>query len=368
MVLVCILCFFIQPVVWAGGPDAYPDLFSHGNVTVQQDERIGDLVVLQGDAVIHGQVMQRVIVVNGNVITAPGARVEGLLMILGGNLRLAPGSDVTKLAVVLSQPQPLDQWVWVLWAILGCSVLLLGLLVPWMARRSRSASACQWVGERILPFRRRYPWVYLLLGLGVSALMLSLFIEVAIETLLRNDMEILDGIVIWFVRYFAGPGLDSAAIFITNLGSSYFYGIFVPVVLCVLAFFHRWREALSLVICLSGAAILNLGLKHLFERARPEAFRVVEETGYSFPSGHAMVALCFYGIILYLVSRVVASWSLRIGLFYVGIFLAAAIGISRIYLGVHYPSDVIAGYLGGSTWLVFCIVMLEWLEKKRVES
>ncbi|HWQ61496.1 MAG TPA: phosphatase PAP2 family protein, partial [Negativicutes bacterium] len=118
----------------------------------------------------------------------------------------------------------------------------------------------------------------------------------------------------------------------------------------------------SLVVCLGGAALLNFLLKHLFERARPDMFTVISVTGYSFPSGHAMVSLCFYGMVAYLLCRHLPRLAPQLLVYGLTAALVTAVGFSRIYLGVHYPSDVLGGYIAGGTWLLFCVSLLWWWE------
>ena len=112
--------------------------------------------------------------------------------------------------------------------------------------------------------------------------------------------------------------------------------------------------------------MLSFLLKILFHRTRPDLFRVVQETGYSFPSGHALATMCFYGMVAFLIMRIIDSWRGRLIVMTLAVVLSILIGISRIYLGVHYPTDVIAGYAAGSMWLAFCISLLMWWERARV--
>lgn len=118
----------------------------------------------------------------------------------------------------------------------------------------------------------------------------------------------------------------------------------------------------------NGGAALNSLLKHLFVRTRPDLFRVVEATGYSFPSGHAMVSLCFYGMLAFFIVRNIKSLRWRLVIISLAVLLVVAIGISRIYLGVHYPTDVIAGYTAGAMWLFFRISLLAWWEQRRAAN
>lgn len=121
---------------------------------------------------------------------------------------------------------------------------------------------------------------------------------------------------------------------------------------------HLWDSTLVLVALL-GSYGSNEYLKYLFQRARPNIAPLVEVTGYSFPSGHAMVGLAFYGLLAYLAWNNITRRPLRYLLSLSLTLLVLVIGISRIYLGVHYPSDVLAGYIAGCCWLIACILALQ---------
>ena len=123
----------------------------------------------------------------------------------------------------------------------------------------------------------------------------------------------------------------------------------------------------ALAICLAGGAVLSILLKSLFHRVRPETFWVVPETGFSFPSGHALATMCFYGMLAFLAIRNIEKWRGRLAVITIAVIISLAVGISRIYLGVHYPTDVVAGYAAGFMWLTFCISLLMWWEKDRVK-
>ena len=101
-----------------------------------------------------------------------------------------------------------------------------------------------------------------------------------------------------------------------------------------------------------GSSILNLLLKWVFQRARPDINRLIEITGYSYPSGHSMGAFSFYSVLAYLLWRHIDSRAGRGALIAVSIVMILSIGLSRIYLGVHYPSDIVGGYLASCAWLV----------------
>ena len=200
----------------------------------------------------------------------------------------------------------------------------------------------------------------LIWGLLISVLLLAIFAKLS-EDLLYNELGTFDRVIGESIRGFATPSLTRIAIIITNIGSAYIeIGLmFVVGAFLFFRFKHTW-ETVLLVISLSGAWLLNTILKELFHRARPDIVHLVKAGGYSFPSGHAMVAAAFYSVIGYLLwlnlrNRSKPSWYVVV--FTIG--LISAIGISRIYLGVHFASDVIAGYAAGGVWAIACIVGLK---------
>ena len=138
----------------------------------------------------------------------------------------------------------------------------------------------------------------------------------------------------------------------------------ITAALLLLLYDRRWLELAGFLVCLIGEALLNILLKNLFERSRPDLFQMVEAAGYSFPSGHAMVSLCLYGMIAFLISRQIPRWQWRLAVVTFATVLVAAIGLSRVYLGVHYPTDVVAGYFAGGMWLAFSISLLLWQEQR----
>lgn len=104
---------------------------------------------------------------------------------------------------------------------------------------------------------------------------------------------------------------------------------------------------------LAGAVALNLLLKSLIQRPRPEGFRLVAESGYSFPSGHSMVSMAFFGLIIWMVWRYHRRDVMRYVWCAVFALVIVMVGVSRVYLGVHYASDVIAGFCVSIIWLAF---------------
>jgi undecaprenyl-diphosphatase len=125
---------------------------------------------------------------------------------------------------------------------------------------------------------------------------------------------------------------------------------------------HR-KELLLFVAIVGGAPLLNSVLKLVFRRERPDIHRLAEEASYSFPSGHSMAAFALYGGLIYLLWRHVTSGGGRFLLVAAGTIIVLCIGLSRIYLGVHFPSDVIGGYLASGMWLGLSIGIFQSLVK-----
>lgn len=169
------------------------------------------------------------------------------------------------------------------------------------------------------------------------------------------NKEIMSGDIIGYklvstflISNFATP----IAKFITNFGGAIFL-ITLTIVLLVLI--KNKKIGISIFSNLVIVTILNQLLKAILKRPRPTEYRIVEETGYSFPSGHSMVSMAFYGYLIYLIYKYVKNKYIKwISIVLLSI-LVCSIGISRIYLGVHYTSDVLGGFLISMSYLVIYI-------------
>jgi membrane-associated phospholipid phosphatase len=200
------------------------------------------------------------------------------------------------------------------------------------------------------------------LSLAVSILALVLFAWLGREMLEGDTLRFDDAVRSW-VHQFASPAMTRAMTIVTHLGSR---GLLVQLLIVFIIFAKlRWRRAaIWLAIAMTGALLLELALKWAYHRPRPEAFFGDLPHSYSFPSGHALTSLCFYGVMAGLLSARVKSLPWRIALWTLAVLLIIAIGLSRIYLGVHYPSDVAAGYLAATVW-VTTIIVLDHVRKVR---
>lgn len=163
------------------------------------------------------------------------------------------------------------------------------------------------------------------------------------------------------------PGWTATAETLSWIGSTTVVIVIELILLLFLLFVPRLRWEPLLVLCATGgSALLNILLKNLFRRDRPDINRLAEEYSFSFPSGHSMGAFALYGILAYLLWRVIRPLPLRIVALALCILLTLTIGLSRIYLGVHYPSDVIGGYVASGAWLALTIGIFEfWRHRKQ---
>lgn len=142
----------------------------------------------------------------------------------------------------------------------------------------------------------------------------------------------------------------------TFIGS--YKGILVILLMMIFILFFVLKsrtDALLVAVVIAGTQVINQVLKLYFQRARPNFHRLIEIGGYSFPSGHAMSALAVYGILTYVFWRHTSDRTGRIMLIIISMIFILMIGISRIYLGVHYPSDIIGGYLASGVLLILAI-------------
>ena len=166
------------------------------------------------------------------------------------------------------------------------------------------------------------------------------------------NKEIMNGDIIGYkiistflISDFATP----IAKFITNFGGAIFLTI-LTIILFILI--KNKKIGISIFANLVIIAGLNQLIKHILQRPRPTEFRIIQETGYSFPSGHSMVSMAFYGYLIYLIYKHIKNKYIKWSSIVLISILICFIGISRIYLGVHYTSDVLGGFLISISYLI----------------
>ena len=150
-------------------------------------------------------------------------------------------------------------------------------------------------------------------------------------------------------KYLISDTLTPIAKIITFFGSAYWL---IGLSVLLLIIIKNKKIGVSIITNLGLAALTNFLLKQILQRPRPIGHRIIDESGYSLPSGHSMVSMAFYGFLIYLVYKKVENKHLKSFLIAVLLVLTINIGISRIYLGVHYTSDVIAGFLVAISYLI----------------
>ncbi|OAS19917.1 phosphatase PAP2 family protein [Paenibacillus oryzisoli] len=175
-----------------------------------------------------------------------------------------------------------------------------------------------------------------------------------------------DSSIISAVQGMESPWLTPIMHGFTFIGST---TVVVVISLCCLflffKFLHHRLELVLFIVLVAGTAILNQILKFFFQRERPTLHRLIEETGYSFPSGHSMAAFALYAALSFLLWRHISSKSGRTIVILTSILMILLIGTSRIYLGVHYPSDILGAYLASGFWFTFCVWIFQWYMENR---
>jgi undecaprenyl-diphosphatase len=193
--------------------------------------------------------------------------------------------------------------------------------------------------------------LWLAVGLAFSGFVVWAFAELTEEVIEGESRRFDRAVLLWIDTNFPG-WLDGPMRFFTALGYAW---VVLPLLAAVLVAFYlvNWRlSAVVLLVSTAGGVVLTTVLKAVFRRTRPE----IIDSGYtasfySFPSGHATVAVGFYGALTLMLAyhlRGPARWTVVV----LGTVLVLLIGISRLYLGVHYPTDVLAGFLAAPLWLV----------------
>ncbi len=187
-------------------------------------------------------------------------------------------------------------------------------------------------------------------SLGSALLALVLFSWLA-EEVFAGQTRQFDAYLRGFIHQYASQRLTALMQFVTLLGSpQVLFSLFG--VISIVFLIARWRRAAAwLALGTIGSVVLDTTLKVLFHRARPEPFFSPMPNSYSFPSGHALSSFCFYGILAALLdARIKNAW-VRWSIWAAAALLVLLIGLSRIYLGVHFPTDVIAGYCAAAVWV-----------------
>ena len=184
--------------------------------------------------------------------------------------------------------------------------------------------------------------------LVILAVCVIIFVEL-LEDILEGDLMRLDTLAYWFfVENLRNDALTPIMESFSNLATPL---ALIVMLLMIVAFAPGKRPGLCCAVNLVLVFLLNQLLKFIIQRPRPEGINLVAEQGFSFPSGHSMVAMAFFGLMIWLIWKYKRERTVRIVSCICFALIIILIGVSRIYLGVHYASDVIAGFCVSLAWL-----------------
>jgi len=272
--------------------------------------------------------------------------------------------------------------------LLAALLVVVAMVAPWLVHHAGDLRAGltrgigrlgRWTPVRYV--RERYPraWAFLsrrfaageylglhlTVGLLLSLGALWLFGGIAEDVIHHDPLTDFDLTVAKLLHQDASPILTEIAKGVTLLGSPAVITVWALIAAVILLTRREYLTAGGWVAALLGGGLLDGMLKQIFHRPRPSwDVPIVTAQGFSFPSGHAMGSLVAYGMLAYLVWRELDPPRGRVALAGCALVLVLLIGLSRMYLGVHYFSDVIAGYAAGTVWLTACITGLEVVRRR----
>ncbi|GKV68500.1 phosphatidylglycerophosphatase B [Sporosarcina sp. NCCP-2716] len=185
----------------------------------------------------------------------------------------------------------------------------------------------------------------------ISCLLLAAVFGYVAYSISSGGIVRFDTAVINAVQGMESPGLTGFMKFFTAVGSTKTVLVICAVTAGTLLYFRQKAQTILFVVVIGGTVAINQVMKLFFHRARPDLHRLIEISGYSFPSGHTMMAASLYAILAFILWRNIRHAG-RIVCAFLAFFMVAMICISRIYLGVHYPSDVVGGLCASTFWVV----------------
>lgn len=222
----------------------------------------------------------------------------------------------------------------------------------------------RWLWRRLTS--GQYLGLHLTLGLAFAAGCLWLFGGLAEDVLTNDPLVRYDHAIASYLHSSATPALTTFFLAVTALGSIEAVVAIGTIVAAILAWQRSWLLLGTWLAAVGGSAVLDRLLKAIFARPRPFFdHSPLVETSYSFPSGHAMESFVVYGMLAYFAVLALKSWRARTAVVFGTALLVLLIGLSRMYLGVHYLSDVLAGYAAGGVWLSALITGAETVRRRK---
>jgi undecaprenyl-diphosphatase len=228
-----------------------------------------------------------------------------------------------------------------------------------------------WLRTRIDWLRSRD--LRLLAALAGAGILILVFIKVG-RSVSGDETRSFDEAILLALRTSPDDPIGSEAttaamMHISSLGSGAVTGLIVLLVTLFYVLAGHWRYALLMLACSVGTLAGMVMLKDFYERARPTIVTHIDPPGgHSFPSGHSMISAALYMTLAVLIARAMERRRLRIYVVAMGALLTLVIGFTRLYLGVHYPTDVLAGWTAGSLWALLCGLVVSRLGKRGVED
>lgn len=206
----------------------------------------------------------------------------------------------------------------------------------------------------------------LTVGLVIMILGCWMFADIAEDIRPNEPLFALDlRVTNWFHAH-ATPGLTTLARIATTFGSVGFVTAASVVGLLLLLRARAWDRLLAFALTMVGGSVINIILKHLFHRQRPVLENpLVTLSSFGFPSGHTMGATLLYGFLALLAAHSLKTWRQRMSVSIAAGLMIAAVGLSRIYLGAHYLTDVLAAIAAAAAWLALCWTTVEVVQKRR---
>ena len=180
---------------------------------------------------------------------------------------------------------------------------------------------------------------------------------------IKREMNSFDNWVYEFLNSFNSEALTIIMVIITNLAHAI---TFIGITVLILIFVKNKIIKKYVVVNLIAVVAINQALKYIIGRPRPEVTRLVSAHGYSFPSGHSMTVFAYYGFLIYLIYKHVKNIKVKIGLIILLVCIILFVGVSRIYLGVHYATDVIGGFLISAVLVTGAILLYNKEEKTKI--
>lgn len=231
------------------------------------------------------------------------------------------------------------------------------------------STVLRWVGHYVQGF---YTAAGVLLSASLGLALLGLWgLSVLTEEVLEGDTARIDHSVLHWLNEQATPWLDHAAVEITALGDTLVVIMIAVISASLLMLLGRKAYAALLVASVAGAGVITPMLKTIFDRPRPQVLELrahFAESSAAYPSGHATMSMVTLMTIAFIVHRLSRHrWVGVLAGLLAGVVILL-IGLSRLYLGLHFPSDVIAGYTVGFTWAVLCALTIVALESRRGDS